>query len=286
MSWVEKKYIASFDALPIEGLHYLDGDLLARLLALKYGTDDIAFFNPEWLTQQKMPQVEFPSGATFELWESSRPEAGGIVHIFGEMDLPYFDTRDAAWEQAHAIAQQVGYLVNKHGEHQLELIGHDHEDQFIITYHPEEQRMADIAQVIREARRPLSEHHEPLLDPTSRARLPKLYANEALGLDALAQVKFFTPSSNWTWYASEASAAMKDGTYKSLTEVDPANPEIEDVIFFGLVNGFELELGYFALSELQSVGGGLQLPIERDRHFRPTSLKELQEQHRQERDKQ
>ena len=24
-----------------------------------------------------------------------------------------------------------------------------------------------------------------------------------LGLDTLAQVKFFTPWSNWTWYASE-----------------------------------------------------------------------------------
>jgi hypothetical protein len=283
MSWVEKQHTSSFDALPIEGLYYLDGDLLAQLLALKYGTDDVPFFNPEWLTQQKLPQVEFPSGAAFELWESSRPEAGGIVHIFGEMDLPYFDTRDAAWEQANAIAQQVGYLVNKRGEHQLEAIGHDEDDHFIITYDLLERRMTDIAQVIPEMVKSSPEHREPLLDLDSRERLPKLYANEHLGLNALAQVKFFTPSSNWTWYASEASAAMKDGTYKALTEVDANAPEIEDVIFFGLVNGFELELGYFSLSELESVGGGLQLPIERDHHFTPTSLEVLQEQHRQER---
>lgn len=76
---------------------------------------------------------------------------------------------------------------------------------------------------------------------------------------------------------------MKDGTYKSLAEVDPNDPEIEDVIFFGLVNGFELELGYFSLSELRSIGGGLQLPIERDRNFEPTTLKELQEKHLKER---
>lgn len=124
-------------------------------------------------------------------------------------------------------------------------------------------------------------HREPLLDQASRERLPTLYTNEEIGLNALAQVKFFTPSSNWTWYASEASAAMKDGTYKPLTEVDPNDPNIEDVIFFGLVDGFELELGYFSLSELESIGGGLTLPIERDRHFTPTPLKSLQARHRE-----
>ena len=62
--------------------------------------------------------------------------------------------------------------------------------------------------------------------------LPELYSGEEKGLEAQAQVKFFTPDSNWTWYASEF-----DG---------------ED-IFFGLVAGFEP--GYFSLSELQSVRG-------------------------------
>jgi hypothetical protein len=65
-------------------------------------------------------------------------------------------------------------------------------------------------------------------------------------LDALAQVKFFISDAQWTWYASEF-----DG---------------ED-IFFGLVIGLEIELGYFSLSELKSVKGPLGLPIERDLHF-------------------
>jgi hypothetical protein len=101
-----------------------------------------------------------------------------------------------------------------------------------------------------------------LLPQSIREKLPPLYANEALGLEALALVKFFTPDANWTWYVSEF-----DG---------------ED-IFFGLVSGLEVELGYFALSELEEVRGPLGLPIERDLHFEPKTLKELLEHHRQER---
>ena len=73
---------------------------------------------------------------------------------------------------------------------------------------------------------------ENLLDDESRKKLPPLYSGEEQGLDSLVQVKFFTPDAQWTWYATEF-----DG---------------ED-IFFGLVSGFELELGYFSLKELQSV---------------------------------
>jgi len=85
-------------------------------------------------------------------------------------------------------------------------------------------------------------------------KLPKLYTQEEKGLDAVAIVKFFTPDSNWTWYATEF-----DG----------------DDLFFGLVEGFEKEIGYFRLSELQSVKGALGLPIERDMYFKPKTLREL-----------
>jgi len=33
--------------------------------------------------------------------------------------------------------------------------------------------------------------------------LPKLYEQESLGYNATVYVKFFTPDSNWTWYATE-----------------------------------------------------------------------------------
>ena len=84
--------------------------------------------------------------------------------------------------------------------------------------------------------------------------LPKLYEQDGKGLEAIAFVKFFTPDSNWTWYATEFDG--KD-------------------IFSGLVDGFEKELGYFSLSELQSVKGPLGLKIERDLYFVPTTLEEL-----------
>jgi hypothetical protein len=118
-----------------------------------------------------------------------------------------------------------------------------------------------------ELRTPLEEPQsvgENLLDEESRLKLPALYSGEELGLEAKAQVKFFTPDSNWTWYASEF-----DG---------------EDV-FFGLVSGFEVELGYFTLSELRQARGPLGLQIERDLHFEPKTLDELLKWHRNQKDK-
>ncbi len=99
-----------------------------------------------------------------------------------------------------------------------------------------------------------------LLPKTVRDTLPELYANEAIGLQAQALVKFFTPDSNWSWYGSEF-----DG----------------DDIFFGLVIGFMAEFGYFSLSELESARGPLGLPIERDLHFEPKSLLELRDHYKE-----
>ena len=87
-----------------------------------------------------------------------------------------------------------------------------------------------------------------------RTKLPKLYAQEKLGADAVAYVKYFSPDSNWNFFATEY-----DG---------------EDT-FFGLVEGFEKELGYFSLSELESVRGPIGLPIERDLYWKPKKLNEI-----------
>jgi hypothetical protein len=113
---------------------------------------------------------------------------------------------------------------------------------------------------------------QPLLDDETRAHLPTLYSTDEQGLEALAQVKFFTPDSNWTWYATEGSPVDEDGFYDT-------DKEKVDFIFFGLVAGHEVELGYFALSELEEARGPLGLPIERDLHFTPTALRELKALH-------
>lgn len=95
-----------------------------------------------------------------------------------------------------------------------------------------------------------------LLTEELRRTLPPLYATEPQRLDALALVHYFTPDSDWDWYAFEF-----DG----------------DDTFFGVVKGFELEVGYFSLSELEQNRGRLGLPIERDLYWKPVSLRQLEE---------
>jgi hypothetical protein len=72
-------------------------------------------------------------------------------------------------------------------------------------------------------------------------------------------VQFFTLDSGWTWYASEFNG--------------------EDT-FFGWVVGFEQELGYISLSDLQAAYGPFGLPIERDIYVEPTRLFEVKCRHR------
>src|SRR6266540_7178120 len=93
------------------------------------------------------------------------------------------------------------------------------------------------------------------------SKLPPLYSQEQVE-DPMVICKFFYPDFSWTWYAIEF-----DG----------------NDLFFGLVAGFELDLGYFSLSELKSNRGGLGLPIERDVWFIPTPLSEVRKLHERER---
>ena len=88
--------------------------------------------------------------------------------------------------------------------------------------------------------------------------IPALYANEnAANYDAvLALAKLFSPYSNWTWY---------------VTEWDPKTGTC-----FGLVEGFETELGYFDLTELAeaTVLGGVPA-VERDLCWEPKTIGEI-----------
>jgi hypothetical protein len=85
--------------------------------------------------------------------------------------------------------------------------------------------------------------------------------------ELMVVVKFFTPDANWTWYAVSAYRDKEDG----------------DVQFFGFVDGLEAELGYFWLSELKSVRGGLGLPVERDLYWTPKTLAQVMREVRSER---
>jgi Protein of unknown function (DUF2958) len=97
--------------------------------------------------------------------------------------------------------------------------------------------------------------------------LPALYSQEG-NPDPMVVCKFFTPDAGWTWYAIEGSPVDANGYYDT-------DKEKVDFVFFGLVAGLEVELGYFSLSELKSIRGKYGLPVERDLYFEPTRLSEI-----------
>lgn len=75
-------------------------------------------------------------------------------------------------------------------------------------------------------------------------------------MSQMVVAKFFDPCGSWTWY---------------LMNQDPADPDY----LWGIVNGFEIEMGSFSLSELSSVRGVLGLGIERDLYFIPKPAQEI-----------
>jgi hypothetical protein len=91
-----------------------------------------------------------------------------------------------------------------------------------------------------------------LLSQELRKKLPPIRSTE--NQDPMVICKFFTPWTQWTWYATEF-----DG---------------EDE-FFGMVHGLEKEFGYFSLSELEHITGPGGLKVERDLFFEPCRVSEL-----------
>ena len=91
-----------------------------------------------------------------------------------------------------------------------------------------------------------------LLTKEIERRFAQLGRQEDKGDDAVVVCKFFTPDSGWTWWA---------------LEYEPENRE-----FIGLVQGFEVEFGYFSLEELETATGPLGLHIERDLHWKERTI--------------
>ena len=91
-----------------------------------------------------------------------------------------------------------------------------------------------------------------LINKKMLSEIPDLYTQE-YAIDPICHVKLFTPDSNWTWYLIEYSQSDQD-------------------LCFGYVMGLENELGYFTLSEIESIRGKLGLRVEVDSSFTPTPL--------------
>ena len=89
-------------------------------------------------------------------------------------------------------------------------------------------------------------------------KIPALYANENVRNynDVLAPAKLFSPYSNWRWFITEWDA--ETGTC------------------FGLVEGFETEIGYFSLDELAEATVLGSVPaVERDLYWQPKTIGEI-----------
>jgi len=94
-----------------------------------------------------------------------------------------------------------------------------------------------------------------LLTKEIRQELPPLYSQENTE-DPLARIRFQDTLGDWSCYA---------------IEFDGEN------LFFGLVLGFERELGYFTLAEFEQVNREAGFTrIERDSGFQPTRISAIQ----------
>jgi hypothetical protein len=91
-----------------------------------------------------------------------------------------------------------------------------------------------------------------LLPKAIERKLPPLNSQDGKGMNAIAQVKYFSVANGWTWYA---------------TEYDPT-----ERLFYGLVIGWEQECGPFSLDEFEEINKRYILGIERDMYWTPRPL--------------
>ena len=235
MPWYEKDHRTPLDDMPINGLSFLYGDVVA----LQY--------KEEWVRGKKYPIISFPSNTTRELIPG---DATTAIHLFGQITLVHSTTRDEAYHALLSHPQALDYRMTRVDEHELLVKNPSSGRGYGLSFDNAAREVVNVTLLPSEAME--------VLPVEVRAVLPPLYTTEKTGWNATAPVKLFTPDANWTWYPTEF-----DG----------------DDLFFGLVSGNEIELGYFALSELEGVRGVFGLPIERDLYYAPTSIKELEALH-------
>ena len=106
--------------------------------------------------------------------------------------------------------------------------------------------------------------HMKLLTKELKEKIPALYSQEH-EKDPMVICKFFDPTGSWSWFVIEGEE--KEYDYGM------------DFLFFGYVVGFDSELGYFTLNQLETAKQGMKglqsLPIERDLYFMPRRLSEV-----------
>ncbi len=205
-------------------------------------------YQQEWVRGKKYPLIAFPSGTTRELVSIQNQEH---IHLFGEVTVPRINNYGETLNHLFQVGKQLGLLLVGDGERTLSVMNKATGRGYVLRYADQGRELANLT--------PLPSEAMELLPDALRAVLPKLNSTEAQGGNAIAPMKFFSPDANWTWYPTEFDG--KD-------------------TFFGLVSGYEVELGSFQLSELESIRGGLNLPIERDLYYSPQTMNTLQKLHK------
>ena len=81
---------------------------------------------------------------------------------------------------------------------------------------------------------------------------------EGSDMEQMVVAKYFDPVGSWKWFLMNMD---KDEDY-----------------CWGIVKGFEVEMGSFTISELESIKLPFGLGIERDLHFEPMKASEVWEQ--------
>lgn len=87
--------------------------------------------------------------------------------------------------------------------------------------------------------------------------LPKLYDTEEQK-DPIVKLRFHLPYSQWVWFLIEYDKGSR--------------------IVYGYVCGFEHELGYFSIDELEQVKGLHGTKVLLDKNFKPKKLSELKKE--------
>ncbi len=177
MSWSSKEQPIPFDTLAIPGLTYLHGQAIDK----KY--------HQERYTGQTYPLLRFPSGLMREVIENPVTHEPS-VNIWGGLHLPYYATRDEAYELVANLAEIYPLQIIPANDNILQLLNLEGNRAYHIQFDNDNRQLINI--------KLYPSYAMELLDGESRAVLSPLYANEKQGLKAIAPVKFFTPDSGWT----------------------------------------------------------------------------------------
>ena len=128
-TWYNKKSNVSIDHAGLEGLFYIDGQLL--------------FHQCYWrgIEDKKLPIIVFPSGLQCVLiaenvWDWN-------LQIFQHMKLPLFKDIDIIQCTAEKLAQQYNYIVERTNQNTLQIQGLPTED-FTILYDNSGKNLLDV----------------------------------------------------------------------------------------------------------------------------------------------